>query len=290
MKNLVWLASYPKSGNTWVRAFLTAYQADPGLLLDLNHLDASAHAADRSLFDRVAGFAASDLLPAEIDALRPAVYRSLAGEASEPVFFKVHECWRRTQEGEALFPAEATRLAVYIVRNPLAVAPSVAAHYGLTLDQAVEQLASEEFQIAKPGAKLPQQLPQPVGSWSTNVASWLEQHEVPVHRVRYEDLHAQPAEQFRALLAAAGLPVDEGRLRWALEQSRFDRLQAAEAAQGFRERLATSERFFRRGRPDSWRDELTAAQIRRVVEHHGDWMERLGYATQSTRAHEDDPP
>jgi hypothetical protein len=110
------------------------------------------------------------------------------------------------------------------------------------------------------------------------VTSWLDQTELPVQLVRYEDLHTDPAATFAGILQAAGLPVDTKRLTAALAQSRFDRLQAQEEAAGFKERLMGAPRFFRRGQADSWRAELTPAQIERIVADHRLVMTRLGYA------------
>jgi hypothetical protein len=278
-KHLVWLASYPKSGNTWVRAFLTAYQHGPGVELDINRLDLGQHAASRVLFDRIIGFPASDLIPAEIDRLRPEVYRALSQEVSEPLFLKVHDRWRRSDQGSAVFPAEVSRLAVYIVRNPLAVAPSLANHLGGTVDAAIERMASDAHGLANARDQMHPQLPQPMGAWSSHVASWLEQTEIPVHLLRYEDLCADPSGQFRRLLHAVALEIDPERLAWALEQTRFERLQAAEVASGFRERRIVSPRFFRQGRPDAWRNELTHSQVERILSQHAAWMQRLGYPT-----------
>ncbi len=281
MKPLVWLASYPKSGNTWLRAFFAAYQAAPDDVLDINQLNGSMHAADRSLFDRVIGFAASDLTPDEIDRLRPEVYRSLAGEVPGPLFMKVHDCWRRNGLGLSIFPADISHVALCIVRNPLAIVPSLASHSSISIDQAIEQLANEQYSTARSGHKLKSQLHQPMGSWSQHVASWLTQSEMAVHTVRYEDLCADPVQQFRSLLEVTGLAVDEGRLTRAIAQTSFDRLQATEDAQGFKERLAPAARFFRQGKADGWRAELSAPQISRVVASHAEWMQRLGYDLES---------
>lgn len=278
MPNLVWLASYPKSGNTWMRAFLTAYLAGPGAEIDLNDLDASLHAANRQLFDRVVGFPSSDLSPAEIDSFRADVYRAFDAEADGPLFLKTHDAWRRTPDGKEVFPADATRLAVLIVRNPLAVAPSYAHHYSMSIDDAIDRMADPSLALAGQVSRLVRQLPQPMGTWSQHAQSWLDQPDIPTLMVRYEDLRAQPADEFSRILTACGLPVDGAAIADALERTSFDRLQSAEAAGGFRERLPGAEAFFRRGRVDGWRDELTDEQVRRIVAAHGPMMARLGYA------------
>ncbi len=277
MQRLVWLASYPKSGNTWVRLFLTAYTHPEWEEVDINAVDVSLHAGNRDIFDQVIGLEASDLTPAEIERFRPDVYRQLAAEAEEPLFIKVHDRWRRTPDDGSLFPPEITAATIYIVRDPRAVAPSYASHYGVSIDTAIDQMAGPDSTLALPRDRLPSQLPQPMGSWSQHVTSWLDQPELPVHLVRYEDLHAAPETYFAEILRRASLPVAADRLAAALAQTRFERLQAQEAAMGFKERLSAAPRFFRQGRPDRWREELTPAQIARIERDHGVVMARLGY-------------
>jgi hypothetical protein len=145
------------------------------------------------------------------------------------------------------------------------------------MDAAIAQMATADHAIAAPANRLRSQLHQPVGSWSQHVTSWLDQTELPVQLVRYEDLHTDPAATFAGILQAAGLPVDAKRLAAALAQSRFERLQAQEEAAGFKERLLGAPRFFRRGQAGSWREELTPAQVERIVADHGPVMARLGY-------------
>jgi len=277
MQRLVWLASYPKSGNTWVRLFLTAYTHPEREEVDINAVDVNLHAGNRDLFDRVIGLEASDLTPAEIERFRPDVYRQLAAEAEEPLFLKVHDLWRRTPDGGSLFPPETTATTIYIVRDPRAVAPSYANHYAISIDEAIDQMAMPDNTISKPLDRLRSQLPQPMGTWSQHVTSWLDQPELPVHLVRYEDIHAAPETHFAEILRRAGLPVVADRLSAALAQTRFERLQAQESTVGFRERLSAAPLFFRQGRPDRWREELTPAQIARIERDHGAVMERLGY-------------
>lgn len=277
MRRLVWLASYPKSGNTWVRLFLDAYSHPERQNLDINTVDVSLHAANRDLFDRVIGLEASELTPAEIERYRPDVYRQLAVEANEPLFIKVHDRWRHNADDAPIFPPETTAATIYIARDPRAVAPSYANHYGVSIDEAIERMGTSDYADVGRSDRLAAQLHQPVGSWSQHVVSWLDQPELPVLLVRYEDLHVAPDATFAAILEHAGLVVEQARLASALDQSRFDRLRAQEEAVGFKERLSPAPRFFRRGVAGGWREELTTAQIARIEADHGPVMARLGY-------------
>ena len=109
MGNIIWLASYPKSGNTWFRIFLTNLRGDNDQPADINDLDCTPIASARESFDDEVGIEASDLTPDEIDRLRPAVYETLAAHADEPLFMKVHDAYTLVDGASPLFPKTATR-------------------------------------------------------------------------------------------------------------------------------------------------------------------------------------
>jgi hypothetical protein len=275
MSGIVWLASYPKSGNTWLRVFLANYQRLDGRPADINELDAIA--SDRRIFDEVAGVEASDLTPEEIDSLRPAVYRILAEESRETLFLKIHDAYSLTPDGLALIAADATRGVLYVIRNPLDVAVSSAPHHGVSVDTAIGWMAQEGRTLAPAGRGLSTQLQQRLLSWSGHVLSWVDQSALPVHVIRYEDMHRRQAETFAAAVRVAGLPDDPQRLARALQHSAFATLQLQEQTRGFRERPPGAEAFFRKGQIGSWREVLNADQVGRLVGDHGAVMRRFGY-------------
>jgi hypothetical protein len=82
----------------------------------------------------------------------------------------------------------------------------------------------------------------------------------------------------RALRFAEHTATDED-IRRAVASVDFAQLQAQEKERGFREapRGRVDRTFFRRGKAGSWRDELTAEQVRRIEEDHAAMMLRLGY-------------
>jgi aryl sulfotransferase len=275
MSGIVWLASYPKSGNTWLRAFFANYQQTDGRPVDINDLDAIA--SDRRIFDEVAGVEASDLTLQETDCLRPAVYRQLAQESQETLWIKIHDAFTLTPDGTALIPADCTHGALYVMRNPLDVAVSSAPHYSVPLDTAIRWMAQESRVLARVVRGLTTQLEQRLVSWSGHVLSWVDQSACPVHVLHYEDMQRHPVETFGAAVRFAGLPEDGDRLARALRHSAFDALREQEKTRGFRERPAGAEAFFRKGKIGSWREVLSAEQVARVVSDHGAVMRRFGY-------------
>ena len=273
--SIVWLASYPKSGSTWLRALLTNYLGEGGAPASINALIGGWRASQRDLFDRHVGVPSSELLPEELLRVRPLFHELLAADLSRPTFIKVHEACLETAAGP-LFPEAATAGVVYLVRHPGDVAPALAHHQQYSTDRAVAEMNRPEAELFGGRRRIHSVLPQPLGTWSGHVTSWLESG-LPVHVVRYEDMLADPRAAFESVLRFAGFEPDPARLAQAVRNSRFERLRAEEERAGFRERQATAPSFFRSGTAGGWRDALTAEQVRALVDAHGAVMARFGY-------------
>jgi len=295
----VWLASYPKSGNTWLRMLIANLSAKDDKPVDINDLpEGGGIASARVPFDRLLLIDSGLLTHDEIDCLRPRVYEELARgtqddeydevEAPPAVrFVKVHDAYTLTPKAEPLLAgARGAAAAVVIVRDPRDVAPSLANHNGGSVDDAIAFMADEDAAFsAKPGRQH-NQLRQQLPAWSGHVASWLDQKDIPVHLVRYEDLQVDTAGTLRAVLAFVGQPASEDEIRRAVAFAGFARLQEQEREKGFREapRPWAGGNFFRRGTAGGWRDELSAEQVARIETSHAPMMRRLGYELATTAA------
>lgn len=275
MSGIWWLASYPKSGNTWLRAFIaTLITGEPA---DINKMTLlGGIASDRPAFDEALGIAAADLTLEQQTNLRPHAYEIWVGEAERPLYCKAHDCYHFTPAGEPLFPTAATRGAVYVVRDPRAVTVSLAHHTGGTIDAAIARMADPRESLSSAEDRLHQQLHQRLQTWSEHVQSWLAAP-FPVHLVRYEDMHADPGVAFGAVARFLGLPSDPERIASAVAATTFARLQAQERASGFFEKPPQAAEFFREGRVDGWRQALTPEQAARIVATHGAVMRRCNY-------------
>ena len=270
----IWLASFPKSGNTWVRALLAAL--DLGQQTRLGALQSGPIASARSPLSRWLAIPTSDLSIQEIAGLRPLADAALDAQLAEPRFRKIHDGLFTGVDSAPIIPPAATRGAVYIVRDPRDIAASYAEHMGTTLADAVEVLGGRPIRRSQlPGGGV--QLPVRTGSWSEHLASWLDQTLFPVLLVRYEDLHANPAGELRRIVAFAGLDADDTTIARAVAASAFAQLAAAEAEEPFAERARSEVRFFRRGVAGGWRDELPDGLARRIEADHREAMLRLGY-------------
>jgi len=270
--SVIWLASYPKSGNTWLRAVLDSYLRD-GEPVSINRLIGARRSVSRGEFDEMLGLPSSDLTQEETLSLRALLNRLIVEEASVLTFIKVHDAFVRTPAGP-LFPEAGTARAVCLVRNPLDVAVSYAHHLNGSIDHAVSKMNGDKPESQARGIYLV--LPERIGSWSANVSSWMGAN-LPVHVARYEDLAANPAEAFGAIVRFVGLDWCPLRLARAVDCARFERLKRQEEQEGFHEKQPTASSFFRSGRPGGWRTALTGKQVRSLVAAHGPVMDRFGY-------------
>jgi aryl sulfotransferase len=272
----VWLASYPKSGNTWLRAVVTALQvAGP---VSLHALTGGRIASDRATIDDALGLPTSSMTRDEVELVRPRVDEIVAAEATDPLLRKVHDGWFAGPSGEPIVSTAATRAAVYMVRDPRDVAVSYAHHAGKTLEWACRRLGDPDAAMGDVRNRLDRQVPQRLGTWSEHVRSWVDDAPFPVEVIRFEDCAAAPVATFLRALRAAGFEsVTEHEVGAAVEHASFARLHAAELEGGFRERTAEAPDFFRRGEPGAWRDELPADLATRIERDHAEVMARFGY-------------
>jgi len=273
-----WLASYPKSGNTWMRMMLANYFSETDEPHDINKPGVTnGIASSRVRFDEFLGVSSADLTPSEVRMLQPEVYRQMAMRLRQRAWLKVHDAQLRLDDGGFLFPPEVSASVVYLIRHPLDVAVSLAFHDGHEdMARSVAMLCNSEAYLS--GAKS-LQLPQWLGSWSEHVQSWVDQREIPVLVVRYEDMLAAPGTALRRVLAFArpDLVIDRARIDQAVAHAAFDALQAAESAKPFRETPQKAKRFFRSGKAGEWRDHLSTAQVKLMIDCHGAMMERFAY-------------
>jgi hypothetical protein len=273
MSNILWLASYPKSGNTWVRAFLANLIAGGSEPLPLAEL--SNYCRDEALPDlytSIAGQPSTELDTAQLCALRPQVHARIADSQPGTVLVKTHNM-NGSFEGYPLHNPDVSAGAVYVVRNPLDVVLSMTYHFGLTLDEAIERLGSEELATQNDDLFVTQIL----GSWSTHVASWADMAGPDIVVVRYEDMLEKPIKAFGKIAGLAGMGNNRKRLERAIQYSSFQNLSRLERRDGFVEVSDKTKRFFRKGRANQWREVLDRNQVSRIVNAHREQMARFKY-------------
>ena len=273
LKNIVWLASYPKSGNTWLRIFLANYLFNSDRPMPVNDIHRIALGdALLGAYRKVAKRPVNPADEARMLALRPAVLKAIAADKADITLVKTHNQHTRVH-GMQLIPASLTRLAVYLVRNPLDLVLSYADHYGMLVATAAEAISAPSNQIVPDATNVVQYL----GNWSEHVSGWTRTRDFPVLTLRYEDIEDAPTAAFAKVLRRMRVPVEGARLERAIRFSSFDELRKQEDRFGFVERSRHAERFFRSGESGRWRDELPEAVAERICTRHERVMKRFRY-------------
>lgn len=274
MPGILWLASYPKSGNTWLRVFLANLILDEPEPLALKRINEVCSSEPNEVwFKPLAKKPVSELSEKKIAELRTRAQEHAVGLNKNIMPMKTHSLCGK-DHGYPIISVKATIGVIYIVRDPRDVAISAADHYGLTIDQAIEMMADHRARgRGTPGNTVHELM----GSWSDHVRSWTSWKPTPKMLLRYEDMLADSLGQLGAVARKLGITQDAERIRRAVEFSSFKALQVQEAESGFIEKSLHSRRFFRAGRAGGWRDTLSPAQATAIESIHGEQMRRFGY-------------
>lgn len=278
-KQIVWLASYPKSGNTWVRSFMDAYFLRE---IDINEMVCSV-ADDNARRYQLGDGTDIKTMPVQIhNMMRPAALTRLVSAYKQdaihgvPLFVKTHSA-NVLANGIEQIPEPLTKSVVYIARDPRDVVSSFKKHMGHeTIERAIEAMDSK-YNILDPEAEN-NKVMELISSWTNNVRSyWLTDNVFPILRCRYEDMVDDPVGSFSKILRHSGVEPDEERVRQAVELTRIDNLRSKEDESGFGEASPHAERFFGDGRYGGWRERLTDAQRIKIEKRFGRVMKSLGY-------------
>ena len=261
-QRIIWLASYPKSGNTWTRYFLANYFLPKDQAPTINEIRRFTTADVRQdFYDKAAGKPfVSESVEHWLEIRQKAV-ELIALSKPGTHFVKTHSRIQRVA-GFDLIPPALTAAAVYVIRNPFDLAPSYARHVGRDIDVAIELMQDPEGHL-KSGVS---GIYEMMGTWDSHIATWLGAPGLPRHVLRYEDMTDDPEKAFRGLLGFLRVPVNDGQLRRAIRASSFEAMKKQEQKDGFIERPAHMTSFFAKGRAGSWREDLTPEQVRRIRE------------------------
>lgn len=277
MKNIIWLVSYPKSGNTWFRMFLANYLKKSKEPLILDEIE-SANIASSSLdFENIINLNPFELTADEVDLYRPSIYKTLSEEAKEEgkiIYKKVHDAYTLNIKDEPIFPEDASICAIYFVRNPLDVCTSFANHSAEKIQNTVNFILNEKASLA---GKRNGQLRQILMSWSNHVESWRNQNRIRTHFVRYEDMLQKSTETFGGIIHYLGLDYDKECLEQSIRFSDFNRLQQMEQEKGFKEKAQVCNNFFWKGKIGTYKDYLSKEQVEKIVGYNNQTMREFGY-------------
>lgn len=277
MKNLIWLASYPKSGSTWLRAFLSNLFFAEDEPINISKLMPKYWANDRRLIEKYADLEPSELTDREVLGLRTEVYKQHSIASPNFPFLKIHDAFYMNEDKVPLIPLENTFKAVYLVRNPLDVAVSFAHHQQQSFDEIIQFMADKKAVLGKNSYSYNPNSLEILLSWSEHIQSWLSS-KTDLLILKYEDMQEDSLKTFNTLVQFLELDYSEEAIIKAITFSDFSILKEQESRAGFSSKnLNSNASFFRKGKVGSGKEELTADQVERIRRDHKEMMNHFNY-------------
>jgi aryl sulfotransferase len=271
---ITWIASYPKSGSTWIRILIDAYRANG--YVDINDLQ-TGHGDSSAAYTRsVSAIPLKNLTVLGEWLLRPAALLTAMSCLPAPRIFKTHYANVVADGMPAFIPRALTQRAIYIFRDPRSVITSLAEWYDIDHTEAVEVLGNENFNIKAQIDGLT--TTQHINTWSRHVRSWMDEKRFPVLLVSYEDMLESAETELSRIVRFLGMDYDRERVRRAVKAAELSKLRRAEAKTGFREFLEQrpQKQFFGKG-GTRWQNEVEPELIAKVEEDHREMMLKFNY-------------
>jgi hypothetical protein len=270
----VWFASYPKSGNTWLRCLLEAYRCNGNL--DINDIRISLSDAAPSAMQGVSPMSLSDLNIHAQRLLRPAALMHLFARQRSPFYVKTHWANLTVPSFSSYIPPQLTDRAIYVVRDPRQVAVSLSMWLGKPIDKIVEVMRSDQWILGS----APSHSMSVVSSWSAHAASWCTEEKFPVLVLKYEEMMQDAEAALASCIEFLGWKADKRRITRAVKAAELSNLQKAERKTGFAENASkvkgNQQNFFHAG-GTRWQDELGPKWARQIESDHQEVMTQLGY-------------
>ena len=254
---IIWIASYPKSGNTWVRAFLSYYIYSEGKEFNFQMLNKITQFPSRTLFNKM-GQNPKNLLEAAQSWISTQEMINLSND-NDIVFLKTHNAMCKL-ENYAFTNKENTLGAIYIVRDPRDVLVSYHAHsVNVNYTSVLSTMTTGKTPTHLSDDKDKKDM-SIMGNWSENYNSWKNFNLTKKIIIKYEDLLLDPFMNFLKIIEFLnnlyGLKIDKNKIKKSIEATKFSNLQKLEKEIGFGEKLKNKKLFFREGKIGQWKKKL----------------------------------
>ena len=284
---IIWLASYPKSGNTLVRAMLSAYFFTKDGKFNFDTIKYIKQFPDLKLFEKI-GVNTSD--PMEIVKNYINIQNQINKKDKNSVrFFKTHSGLSNIN-GHQFTNLKNSLGVIYIVRDPRSIVKSYANHNQMTVESASDRML--EYGATLGGIKNSinevNRITTYMNSWSSNYESWKEFKKFDRYLlVKYEDMINDKENvllsilRFIHKLSKAKFIINENKLKNILETTSFEHMKSLEKDKGFEESIKIKDNkkitFFKYGPKENAPQFLTAKIKEKLESALKKEMEELGY-------------
>ena len=290
-KKIFWIASYPRSGNTWLRLILCGlFFTKDGNVDNLDMLKKIPKMDSLNHFEFIKEMSISDynliFKSGEYDKATLAAYSKYWIEAQKKImindgtyaFFKTHNA--RIKLKECYYTNELTTLGfVYISRDPRDIVLSYSKHINKDIDSTIDFLSNNKIMGKE---KTDNRMPEIILNWKDHYRSWKKFTAVPSLFLKYEDLLNNIEVEINKItdFFHANFHVEinnkDEKIKNVIKSTNFNNLKDMENKNGFFEKSEFSD-FFRNGKTKQWENELNQVQKNSIEHLFKDQMIELGY-------------
>ena len=271
---IIWIASYPKSGNTWVRSLLSAYLYSDDGIFNFDLLKKIHQFPSKKKFE----FFMKDFNNIKKQSNYWIAAQDRINLSNEITFLKTHSALC-TFENNPFTNKSNTKAAIYVVRDPRNIVTSVLNHFSFkNIEESFDFIVQDRITIIGEN--------QYLGTWQQNYKSWRDLKFAPVLVVKYEDLINDTKKTFLSILNFLSdlidIKINEKKIANSVASCSFDLLVKKEKEEGFVEAKVHKEsgkkiRFFNLGKKNNWKNLLNPKIEKKIRKAFEKQMKELGY-------------
>ena len=279
---IIWISSYPKSGNTWLRSLIS------------NYFFSKDGNFNFELIKQIDSFPSSrffrnykDKFEKPEDTSKYWIKEQERINSLNKIFFlKTHNALCKIN-GNKFTDQNNTLAAIYLVRDPRNVITSIANHYQITTRNAFDFMKDKNRGIIEKEGNRYTGF-QPLFSWDLHIKSWTENTLYPSLIIKYEDLIIDTASVFKKVLefikkiSNSKNNIDEQKLLKCVENCKFSNLKTMEREKGFDESMVNKKTgdkiaFFNLGEKNNFKDILEKDLINEMNDYFKYQLKKYKY-------------
>ena len=280
---IFWIASYPKSGNTWLRTLISSYYYSKDGIFNSDLIKQIGQFPEKKHFESF-NYNSKSVIGTTHFWIKA---QEKINSDKKIRFFKTHNVYGKINDNP--FTNKQNSLGcIYIVRDPRNVITSLSNHYELNYEDSLAWMVNHKKYIFDNRDGNDFGNFQFISSWSKNYKSWKIQKDLPIKFVRYEDLLEKTFVVTKEIITFINkitknnLKIDNNKLRKTVNSTSFDRLKKNEKIEGFSEAIFSKKKnkmipFFNLGPDNNWKKILNKDFANKLSEIFKEDLNEIGY-------------